>query len=177
MEVWPSGAAVQAEAPNHRELLRSRAVVVSVAEKSRLRARQVRAKKANASKPLMRRRKKIGGIETGESLRPRDEPGGCLPTGQAVPGVEVARAWLWLLRGTGEPVAPSRRSAHWTTGPSDSRKGDPQAVEAARGRVPMRGTGAGRPVVAVKPGNAGGAKGTGRPGSLGGQPLLVGGAG
>jgi hypothetical protein len=32
---WPSVVAVQAEAANHRELLRSRAVVVSVAEKSR----------------------------------------------------------------------------------------------------------------------------------------------
>ena len=30
---WPSVAAVQAEAANHRELLRSRAVVVSVAGK------------------------------------------------------------------------------------------------------------------------------------------------
>jgi hypothetical protein len=30
---WPSAAAVQAEAANHRELLRSRAVVVSVAGK------------------------------------------------------------------------------------------------------------------------------------------------
>ena len=35
---WPSVAAVQAEAANHRELLRSRAVVVSVAEKLRLSA-------------------------------------------------------------------------------------------------------------------------------------------
>ena len=34
----------------------------------------------------------------------------------------------------------------------------------------MRGTGADRLVVAAKPGNAGGAKGTGRPGLLGGQP-------
>jgi hypothetical protein len=32
-----------------------------------------------------------------------------------------------------------------------------------RGRVPMRSTGADRPVVAVKPGNAGGAKGAGYP--------------
>ncbi len=30
---WPSAAAVQAEAANHRELLRSRVVVVSVAGK------------------------------------------------------------------------------------------------------------------------------------------------
>jgi hypothetical protein len=34
----------------------------------------------------------------------------------------------------------------------------------------MRGTGAGRLVVAMKPGNAGGAKGTGHPGLLDGQP-------
>ena len=31
---WPSGAALQGEAPNHRELRRSRAEVVSVAEKA-----------------------------------------------------------------------------------------------------------------------------------------------
>ena len=34
----------------------------------------------------------------------------------------------------------------------------------------MRGTGTGRLVVAARPGNAGGAKGTGRPGLFGGQP-------
>jgi hypothetical protein len=31
---WPSGTALQGEVSNHRELLRSRAVVVSVAEKA-----------------------------------------------------------------------------------------------------------------------------------------------
>jgi hypothetical protein len=36
MEDWPSEAAVQGEASNHRELRRLRAGVVSVAEKSRL---------------------------------------------------------------------------------------------------------------------------------------------
>ena len=36
----------------------------------------------------------------------------------------------------------------------------------------MRGTGADRLVVVLKPGNAGGAKGTGHPGLLGGQPGL-----
>ena len=35
MEVWPSGFAVQAGSPNHRKLRRSRAGVVSVAEKAR----------------------------------------------------------------------------------------------------------------------------------------------
>ena len=41
----------------------------------------------------------------------------------------------------------------------------------------MRGTGADRLVLVMKPGNAGGAKGTGRLGLLGGQPECPGGAG
>src|ERR687891_1340072 len=61
-------------------------------------------------------RKTKGDVETGDALESRDESGGCLLTGQVVSGVEVARAWSWLLCGTWEPVAPSRRSAHWTGG-------------------------------------------------------------
>ncbi len=38
---WPSAAALQGEAANHLELLRSRAVVVSVVGKVASRARQV----------------------------------------------------------------------------------------------------------------------------------------
>src|SRR5215471_12010523 len=57
------------------------------------------------------------------------------------------------------------------------REGDPQAATAARGGVPSRGTGADRLVVARRPGNAGGAKGTGHLGLLGGQPAWPGGAG
>src|SRR4051794_20564606 len=56
------------------------------------------------------------------------------------------------------------------------REGDLQAVNAVRGRVPSRGTGADRLVVVMKPGNAGGAKGTGHLGLLGGQPGCLGGA-
>jgi len=44
-------------------------------------------------------------------------------------------------------------------------------AETARGRVPWRGNaGADCPVVAMKPGNAGGAKGAGYPGLVGDQP-------
>src|ERR687897_434024 len=124
----------------------------------------------------MRCRKKMGGIETGAAFVSRDEPGGCLPIGQGVCGMEGGRAGSGRLCGTCEPVAPRRRSAHWTSGPSDRWQREPQAAETARGRVVVRGTGAGRLVVAASPGNAGGAKGTGRPGSFGGQPPLVGGA-
>jgi hypothetical protein len=127
--------------------------------------------KASASEPLMKRRNKLGDIKTRESFRLWDESGGCLLIGQAVSGVEVARAWSGLLCGTCEPVPrwggwPVERL--WPAAGCLER--ELRAAETARGRVAMRGAGADRLVVAVKPGNAGGAKGTGRPSSVGGQP-------
>lgn len=116
-------------------------------------------------------RKHKDDIKTGGRLRPRDEPGGNLFTAQVVSGVEAARAWFGLWYGTWEPVVSIPRSggmALW------SQKGDPQAEETVRGRVPMRGTGADRLVVAMRPGNAGGAKGTNHPGLFDGQPQLCG---
>jgi hypothetical protein len=172
MEVWPSGTALQGEVSNHRKLLRLRAVVVSVAEKAHV-MRQVGAGKANVSEPLLKRRKRRDVIRTGVQSLPRDEPGGCLLTGQVVTGVEVARARCRRWHGTWEPVAPMALARCWAGQP----EGAPQAAETARGRVPVRGTGADRLVVAVRPGNAGGAKGTGRPGELDGQPAWLGGAG
>ena len=167
-----SGIALQGEVSNHRKLLRLRAVVVSVAEKAHV-MRQVGAGKANVSEPLLKRRKRSGVIETGVWSLLRDEPGGCLLTGQVVTGVKVARARFRHQHGTWEPVAPMALAGCWAGQP----KGVPQAAETVRGRVPVRGTGADRLVVAVRPGNAGGAKGTGCPGSLVGQPALPGGAG
>lgn len=125
----------------------------------------------------MKCRKRIDDIKTGVALFPRDESGGCLLIGQVVSGMKVARAWSWLSCETWEPVAPRL----WRTSGAGlvcgcSRKGEPQAAGTVRGRVPMRGTGADHLVVAVMPGNAGGAKGMGRPGLFSGQPLLVGGA-
>ncbi len=52
--------------------------------------------------------------------------------------------------------------------------GELQAAGTVRGRVPVRGTGADRLVVAVMSGNAGGAKETGHRGSVAGQPLFGG---
>jgi hypothetical protein len=124
------------------------------------------------SEPLLKRRKRSDVIETGVQSLPRDEPGGCLLIGQVMTGVKVARAQVRRRHGTWEPVAPAVSAGCWSGRP----KGAPQAAETARGRVPVRGTGADRLVVAVRPGNAGGAKGTGCPGSLGGQPECPGGA-
>jgi hypothetical protein len=89
---WPSLAVLQEEAENHPELLRSRAVVVSVVGKGAPRACQVWITKANASKPLMKCRNSKGDIKTRVYVLFWDESGGCLLTGQVVSGIKVARA-------------------------------------------------------------------------------------
>jgi hypothetical protein len=114
-------------------------------------------------------RKRIDGIETEASRYLGISLGENLPTAQTVPGMEVARVWLRLWCGTWEPVAP-KATVGLGERPARLSKGAPQAVETARGRVPMRGTGTDRLVRAMKPGNAGRAKGAGCSGSFGGQP-------
>jgi hypothetical protein len=52
---------------------------------------------------------------------------GCLCAAQVVSGMEAARSWPGLLRGTCEPVT----SARWSAG-GWPWEGAPQAVEAAR---------------------------------------------
>jgi hypothetical protein len=103
---WPFAVALQGEAANHREVRRSRAGVLSVAETARCqRVRCGSRRRAKAISPW-KRRKRIGDIKTGVESLPRDGSGGSLLTGQAVSGVKVARAWSGLSDGTGEPVAP-----------------------------------------------------------------------
>ena len=49
--------------------------------------------------------KRQDGIETGETHSSRDEPGGCPVIGQAVSGMEAARAWSAApARNVGRPV-------------------------------------------------------------------------
>jgi hypothetical protein len=142
--------------------------VVSVTEKAHEMC-QVRTEKANVSEPLLRCRKRSGDIKTRVQLLPWDESGGCLLIGQVVSGMKVARARFRLQYGTWERLAPIPLAGCWT----GRREGETQAAETVRVRVPMRGRRADRPVVAVMPGNAGGAKGTGCPGSFGDQPTVV----
>ena len=108
---WPSAIAVQAEVANHREVRRSRAGVLSVAEKARYQRVRCGSRRRAKAIPLLRRRKRMYGIETGVVSLLRDEPGGSLLIGQVVSGVKVARAWSGLLCGTREPVAPMGRPA------------------------------------------------------------------
>jgi hypothetical protein len=81
---------MQVLALNRPELLRSRAVVVSVGGKGAARPRQVRTMKTNASEPLMTCRKRRNGVETGRKSLARDEPRGSLSTDWAASGMEVA---------------------------------------------------------------------------------------
>lgn len=78
----------------------------------------------------------------------------------------MIRALAWNV-GTRRPGDPAEC---W------SGEGESQVAATTRVGVPMPDTGADRPVVAVMPGNAGGAKGAGHPGLLGGQPEFLGGA-
>ena len=70
--------------------------------------RQVWAKKASASDPLMTCRKLLDDSRTGFAGLTRDEPGGCLLIGQVLSGMKVARAWSGLWCGTWEPVVRAR---------------------------------------------------------------------
>jgi hypothetical protein len=80
---------LQEQASNHLKLLWSKAMVVSVKEKSRLRLWQVRIREMSVSESLMRRRKQKGGVKTGGLSDLQDESRGNLFTAWAAPGVKV----------------------------------------------------------------------------------------
>ena len=155
----PSGFAVQAEIPNHRKLRRLRAGVVSVAVEVPRVAGQVCDEKTNVCEPLLTHRNKQrrhrnrtvwgvpgqrrtfrGAPSAGE--RPACGPGGV----RCIGGVSSSQALVWNRR-TCRPDSAGRK---WVILAYRSREGGPQAVSAVSGRVPMRGTGADRLVVAMK---------------------------
>jgi hypothetical protein len=117
----------------------------------------VRTWKANVSELLMRRRKGMTVIETRHRILSWDEarkepaygPGG----DRRRSGASHVQAPVWNV-GTERPDA----------------KGGARGDEPRRVRVPMRGAGADRSVVAKKPGNAGGAKGPACPALNAAQP-------
>jgi len=59
MKEGPFGFGDQEPIPSYRKLLRSKAVVVSVAETSGQWSRQARSREASASEPPQKRRKRI----------------------------------------------------------------------------------------------------------------------
>jgi hypothetical protein len=99
MAWWPFTVALQGEAANHREVRRSRAGVLSVAEKARFERVRCGSRRRAEAIPPMKCRKRIDGIKTGVESLPRDQPGGSLLTGQVVSGMNggasVVRALVW----------------------------------------------------------------------------------
>ena len=81
---------MQVEAPNHRKLLWSKAMVVSVTEKARLDLVRCVPMETNTSEPLITCRKRRDVIKTGRKSLARDKSGGNLFTVQVVAGMEAA---------------------------------------------------------------------------------------
>ena len=133
----PVGLGRQGLGSNHLKRLSLRVAVVSVGETSS-ETRQVRIGKTNASEPLMTRREPLLDIKTGGEQNFRDESGGspegCPGGVRRAGGVIPIQAFLWNCGNQSSRCKGSRSS------------GDP-----TRTRVPMRGTGAGQLVVALKP--------------------------
>lgn len=99
-DCWPSGVALQGEMSSHPALRWLKTVVVSGWGKGARDASGGDQEDVPESVPWSRMRGagrdavsveiKSDGIETGDSNDLRDEPGGCLLTGQAVSGVKAA---------------------------------------------------------------------------------------
>jgi hypothetical protein len=90
--------------------------------------RQVRAKKANVSEPLMTCRKRIDDIKTEESRYLGSGLGDTLLTAQVVSGIKVARSWLRLWCGTWEPVA-SKAAVASGSAPTDRSRETPKQLK------------------------------------------------
>lgn len=160
MRVGPSDSGCRARVQTTGSCSGSMAGVVSVSEKAG-QTRQVRARKTNVSEPLLTCRKRRDVIETGVQSLPRDKvrgmPADCSGGDRHKGGVSPAQACMRNV-GTCDLDAQGR----------------PPSGRPARGRVPMRGAGADRLVVAMKPGNAGGAKGPDDLAEGAGQPAMGG---
>src|SRR5262249_53195052 len=84
----PLEAGGQAQASNHPELHRSRAVVVSVAGKGGTRFRQVRCRETSVSEPLRKCRKHMDDVETGRMSLAREKSGGGLIAVRVTSGMQ-----------------------------------------------------------------------------------------
>ena len=106
-------------------------------------------------------RKRRDAIKTGvQSLlrdKAREKPAYCPSGDRHKGGVSSAQALVWNVGTSSLDV-----------------EGSPPSGRPVRGRVPMRGGGADRPVVVMKPGNAGGAKGPDDLAEGTGQPAMGG---
>jgi hypothetical protein len=159
--VGPSGSGCRTRSQTALELLGLKALVVSVQGKGATGSHQVRARKTNESESLMKCRKRRDVIETRLQSLAWDKVWG-IPA--YCPGGD--RHERWRESGLGFCVERGNLSPRC--------QGRPPSGRPTRDRVPMRGTGADRPVRAMKLGNAGRAKGSGRPALVASQPEMGG---
>jgi len=152
---------VQAEHSNHRKLRRSRAGVVSVAVEGPLSAGQVCDEKTNVCEPLLTHRKNrtvtskpglsgIPGMKACPLWCALSREAACVP-------VRRCPVYRWRELVVGAGMEQENLSSRYRSGrsgglgqPPGRREGDPQAGVTVRGRVPTRGTGADRSVVAMR---------------------------
>ena len=157
MEGGPPGSPCRRRTQTTASCGRSKALVVSVAAKGPPPAGQVCDEKTSMSKPLLTHRKperwhrNRGCCDApGQGRDPAPVVRGlpaCRPDGaRCIGGVSSSQALVWNGR-TLSP--PDGNRSKWVSTAPRWREGDPQAARTARGRVPG-GTGAGRPVVAMK---------------------------
>jgi hypothetical protein len=85
-----SGAALQGEASNNPELLRSRVGVVSVREKASVKTSCVEQRDERKRTTAEASKRLLGDIKTGSCIVAWEESSGSLLTGWVVSGVEVA---------------------------------------------------------------------------------------
>jgi hypothetical protein len=142
----PLGFGNQVLISSHRKLLRSKAVVVSVAEKPGHDPGR-RSREASASEPLQKCRKRI---------RRRQNRGVTLPPGSARGNPEVCPSGIRHVGGAKLDQAFVRNVRTYTA----MRREKAQAAPIARPKVPMRRIGADCFVVAEKRGNARGSEGS-----------------
>jgi hypothetical protein len=160
MEVGPPGSPCRRRSQTTAVSCRSRAGVGSDCGEGTLSACQVGDEKMNVCEPLLTHREKrrwhrnrglwvASGHWQAVSGVPsvRERPACCPGGARCIGGMSSSQALAWNRR-TCRPDSGGQvrgvQVAHW------SQEGDPQAANTVSGRVPMRGTGADRLVVAGK---------------------------
>jgi len=157
MGVGPPRTGCRTSSQTTRRCVGIRSQVVNGPGKGEAGPRQVRARKANASEPLMSCRNPHNchrnQIAFGVCEEVQRGPAYWLGGGRQIDGASLVQAFM-------------RNVGTWRS----DEKGAAQGAGTPRLRVPTRSAGADQLVVAMKPGNAGGAKGLNHPATEMSQP-------
>ena len=157
MGVGPPGSPCRRRAQTAAMSCRSRAGGGSDCGKGLRSAGQVSDEKTNGSEPLLTHRKPSRWHRNrGWSQAPgqRLAAAGCVPSARGRPACCPGGARCKGGVSSSQALARNRRTCRLDAAGQGvvawPRKGEPRAAETASGGVPMRGTGAGRPIVAMK---------------------------